>query len=137
MSGPFIGTPNAELGLMVHGNIVGGRVHPHRVGSGKRERPALIRCGSTADDWRILVLAHKRAGRLSIGTGGGWRAYPEPNRPAHLQIFMSASALSLKSPCEGPGVASVGRELWCGGRATDEEKICGLLKHLRPPEREC
>jgi hypothetical protein len=39
MSGPFIGTPNAELGLMVHGNIVGGRVHPHRVGSGKRERP--------------------------------------------------------------------------------------------------
>jgi hypothetical protein len=38
MKDPSSARQMLEMGLMVHGNIVGGRVHPDRVGSGKRER---------------------------------------------------------------------------------------------------
>jgi hypothetical protein len=69
---------------------------------------------------------------LGRAAAGGPLPRGQSSRPSS-DSYMSASASSLESPCEGPGVALVGRELWCGGRATDEEKICGLLKHLRPP----
>jgi hypothetical protein len=94
-------------------------------GSGKRERPALIRCGT---DCRRLVNALQlkgaggtiihRDGRLT-GLASPLRSIVPRNRQFHIK---SRRAVALK-PCQRPWVALVGHELWCGGRATDRGRI--------------
>jgi hypothetical protein len=52
MKDPSSARQMLEMGLMVHGNIVGGRVHPHRVGGrnvNARAHPVWIDCRRLAN----------------------------------------------------------------------------------------